>query len=787
MILCGQENKGVKALTKMESVLSKSKLDIKVNWKAIVWVVISFLLARVSVLDKLYPFGIAFIGACLIFKKENKEILLGSMVGSLTSLGLNSLSYYISILAVYGFFTKYKDNSKYSLIKASFIVGGIFSLIRLAGLTFGQNILTYDVILLVFEGILVFTMTYVFSFSMPIEDLGRKEVSNEKMICSFVTMALVLSGINQLSLGGASIKNIISIVGILLISYNQGIYAGGMTGIILGMIAYISNVEMPFIIAILGVGGLLAGLFRDLGKSGSIIGFILGNGIISFYVNGLGTSFLTYTEILVSSVGFILVYNKLEAYISTLFKPESKVRKDFENRRFDLLASRFKNMSGLLDSLADTFNNTIEEDDVFSSYGVYTIVDDIVTEKCSLCSLQENCWKKSYYTTYYSIFTALGLMESNLEDKDEKLREILDFCAEDESLGDYLEDAYGKYIEKKVFNDRLKEQRQVLIEQLEGLSRTIKSMDIDIYNHTTFNDDLEELLEKEIKNKRFDLKDIVVAQVKENDLEVYLEFSSKNTIDRVERIRRIVSSALGYSMTADYTIGLLENTNTIRLIKSNRFRSLTRAAVLPNSENGISGDNFTFGEIDTRSFVAISDGMGTGKKACSQSAKAIEILEKMMNLNMDKDMTIKTINDILRTSSSYELFTTMDLSFIDLYKGKLHSIKSGASPTFIKGKDGVRMINSQSLPIGLLKDVDFNIYDESIEDGDIIIMMSDGVLESNREKSDNPESWMKGVLEGLKSQNPQAIADEILTLARMASHNEIMDDMTVVVTKVWRN
>ncbi len=771
----------------MESVLSKNKLDIKINWKAILWVIISFLLGRVSILDKLYPFGIAFIGACLIFKKENKEILLGSMIGTLTSLGLQGFSYYISIIAIYGFFTKYKDNNKYSLVKASFIVAGIFTLIRLGGLTFGHNILTYDVILLIFEGILVFTMTYVFSFSMPIENLGSKDISNEKMICSFVTMALVLSGINSLSIFGASVKNVISILAILLISYNQGIYAGGMTGIILGMIAYISNVEMPFIIAILGVGGLLAGLFRDLGKSGSIIGFILGNGIISFYVNGLGTSFLTYTEILVSSLGFLLVYNKLEVYISSLFKPESKVRKNYENRRFDLIGSRFKNMSGLLDSLADTFNNTVEEDDVFSSYGVYTIVDDIVESKCGACPLHEDCWKKSYYTTYYSIFTALGVMEADVEDKEDKLKEILNFCVDDEYLGDYLESAYEKYIEKKVFNDRLKEQRQVLIEQLEGLSRTIKSMDIDIYNHSTFNDELEELLEKEIKNKRFDLKDIVVAQLKEDDLEVYLEFSTKNTVDRVERITRIVSSALGYSMTTDYTIGLLENTNTIRLIKSNRFSSLTRAAILPNSENGISGDNFTFGEIDTTSFIAISDGMGTGKKASTQSAKAIEILEKMMQLNMDKDMTIKTINDILRTSTSYELFTTMDLSFIDLYKGKLHSIKSGASPTFIKGKEGVRMINSQSLPIGLLKDVDFNIYDENMEDGDIIIMMSDGVLESNQEKSDNPEGWMKGILESLKSQNPQAMADEILTLARIASHNEIMDDMTVVVTKVWRN
>lgn len=91
-----------------------------------------------------------------------------------------------------------------------------------------------------------------------------------------------------------------------------------------------------------------------------------------------------------------------------------------------------------------------------------------------------------------------------------------------------------------------------------------------------------------------------------------------------------------------------------------------------------------------------------------------------------------------------------------------------------------------SLPIGILKDVDFNIYEEDIEDGDLIIMMSDGVLECKR-GIDNPESWMTNVITGLKSQSPQAIADEILSIAKLSSYNEINDDMTVLVTKVWKN
>ena len=112
--------------------------------------------------------------------------------------------------------------------------------------------------------------------------------------------------------------------------------------------------------------------------------------------------------------------------------------------------------------------------------------------------------------------------------------------------------------------------------------------------------------------------------------------------------------------------------------------------------------------------------MGTGNKANVESSIAIEILEKMMEINADKEMIIKTINNVLRSRYKDEMFSTFDLCFFDLYKGRMQMVKSGACPTFIKKKDEVKIINSMSLPIGILKNVDFNIYEESIDDGDIL-------------------------------------------------------------------
>ena len=157
-----------------------------------------------------------------------------------------------------------------------------------------------------------------------------------------------------------------------------------------------------------------------------------------------------------------------------------------------------------------------------------------------------------------------------------------------------------------------------------------------------------------------------------------------------------------------------------------------------------------------------------------------------METNINKDTSIRTINSVLRAKSDDEIFTTLDLGFIDLYTGKLQILKNGSPATFIKKKDRVEIINSRSLPIGILENVDFNIYEEELEDGDMVIMMSDGILDSNRDVRDG-EKWMQDVIMGINSQNPKVISEEILNIAKSIEKDSSKDDMTVMVTKVWKS
>jgi stage II sporulation protein E len=444
-------------------------------------------------------------------------------------------------------------------------------------------------------------------------------------------------------------------------------------------------------------------------------------------------------------------------------------------------------MVDLFHSLSQTFKETINNVDSHSNIEVYSLIDGVINNTCTDCSNHEQCWKENYYTTYHKVFNLIALMESNLGNEDSLKTEIEEFCIGEGKLILNLKEAYQLFVNNEIWNKKLNEQRLLVADQLKGLGHVIEKISKDMYTNPIFNVELEQILLKELKNLRIGVQDITVAELEKDNIEILVDFNKEYNInENIERVRGIVSNSLGYPLSSNYIYSNDKNrSKTFKLIRSNTFQSLTKVCSTSNSEGYISGDNYTFGETDNISFVAISDGMGIGKKADVESSTAINLLEKLMEANFDKEMAIKTINSVLRTKSNDEIFTTMDMGFLDLYSGKLQMIKAGSPATFIKKKDRVEVVNSQCLPIGILKDIDFKIYEENLEDGDLIIMMSDGVLDSNRDV-DNSEKWMEKVIMDIGAINPQFIADEILNIAHFMSGDKIKDDMTVMVTKVWK-
>jgi stage II sporulation protein E len=111
-------------------------------------------------------------------------------------------------------------------------------------------------------------------------------------------------------------------------------------------------------------------------------------------------------------------------------------------------------------------------------------------------------------------------------------------------------------------------------------------------------------------------------------------------------------------------------------------------------------------------------------------------------------------------------------------------IKVGAVSTFIKHEDEVQVIRTGTLPVGILSNIDVELVKKKLEDGDFVIMVTDGVLDCNKDIVDK-EKWLADMIRNMDTRNPQKLAEDILQSCLEANGGVAPDDMTVMTVKIW--
>ena len=188
---------------------------------------------------------------------------------------------------------------------------------------------------------------------------------------------------------------------------------------------------------------------------------------------------------------------------------------------------------------------------------------------------------------------------------------------------------------------------------------------------------------------------------------------------------------------------------------------------------------------DGKYLLAISDGMGSGPEAMKSSKIAIKMLERLLSAGFEKDVSIKLINSTLSANTEEDMYATLDIEVLDLFNGNMEFIKNSACPTYVKRDHAVQLLQSVSLPTGILENVDLVVYDYDLQDGDILVMCTDGIIDSNKEYL-NKQVWVKYLLEDIETDDVQKIADIIMGEAIDNDFGMQKDDMTVIVAKIMK-
>lgn len=204
-----------------------------------------------------------------------------------------------------------------------------------------------------------------------------------------------------------------------------------------------------------------------------------------------------------------------------------------------------------------------------------------------------------------------------------------------------------------------------------------------------------------------------------------------------------------------------------------RYAKAKHAAIISEG----SGDTLSFFETDGGMIYSlISDGMGRGRAAEETSRFVSEMLTELLRFSSSADAVIHLINRALRERGS-ESSATVDLFGLDSYSGEAVFLKSGAAVSYIKRGESIFRIRSKTAPLGLLSTVDTERVKVEVKEGDVIIMLSDGICQGQEESA-----WL---LELLTKPMPKEIgvyAEMILKEAE--KRDDGCDDMSVAIMKI---
>ena len=222
--------------------------------------------------------------------------------------------------------------------------------------------------------------------------------------------------------------------------------------------------------------------------------------------------------------------------------------------------------------------------------------------------------------------------------------------------------------------------------------------------------------------------------------------------------------------------------NRLNFLSDDKYVMAVGTADSIKSKSDVSGDSVLNIRLkDGKYLLAISDGMGSGRAAKESSSNALKMLENLLLAGFQKEESLELINTSL-INQNKEVFATLDIAIIDLYKGNIEFIKSGACPTYIKKGDKVQILKANSLPAGIVPNANLQVYDKDIDSNEIMLMCSDGILDSNVEYK-NKELWLRYVLEDIETTNTKKIADLVLNEAIDNNYGVAKDDMTIIACR----
>ncbi len=444
---------------------------------------------------------------------------------------------------------------------------------------------------------------------------------------------------------------------------------GATGGITIGIVLGIIDGSNPIMIAAFAISGLLAGLFSRFGKPGVIIGFVLGNTLLTYVSNGNIIPVIVFQEILIASLGLLLIPKKVEFAIEDLFT-NSKLLPETTGRALEGSKETIRKLTSISETISELAKSYTQT--------AATVVDDELTKiekenqeifiKELHSNIEEINENSLYEEIYYSDEIVSDIFKSLLINTIITKKQLLEifanhnnyivgFDADGENDNENIEKDISEMIKKInysfkmskinfVYKKKIEENKKNVSAQLQGVSEMIAEIadDIEDSKDEQFKQEKQQIMQL-LRQRQIKIEDISIKKEETGRLETTIYIKTCEETDggdcSFKIIGQIISKVLNERMSlCEQICGLRKKQDICKFSYMSKDKHNLQIGIAKSTKNGspVSGDTSIQTKLkDGKYLIALSDGMGSGPEARKSSKIAIKMLERLLTSGFKRD------------------------------------------------------------------------------------------------------------------------------------------------------
>lgn len=649
----------------------------------------------------------------------------------------------------------------------------------------------YNSLLVFFSSLLsvLFAYLVIYGLRIFVMETKRDELTKGQVQEGFLTMTFVgtlaVSGIGDVVLvdyGLQMIAGSFLAMGMLAVM-DLGVALAGCIG--LGFVIGIGDGNVSMTMAEYAFAGLFGGALRSIGKIGIVMGFLLGLGSMLLCFDPYGALWYMMSEAMIGAVLFALIpifyLRELRQYLSSVSLQGGR------ERRIEKVRDKLRSLEALFSYMAKIDEKKDNPTDDPNHQGQTAAILSAVEEvACSTCEKRKNCWEEDFFVVSREMLSLVDAYEQGQGGAES----FQNRCPKTTTILATLEKVMREQSQSRYWKLQCSVQQSVLSQQMKSISAILRQLAQEVIPPQEAHRQKREQIGKRLASWGCKIEELTII---EEDDGVRIELGCPSCGEKrvcETRILPYLERMLGMRLRMSVICGTQNHFRRCRIFftTQERIQVLTGMVGFGVTEEAVSGDTCEMITISPGKIaILLSDGMGCGKTASDDSREAVYLFKELLINGFELEVALQIVNSLLTLRSERERFATIDVLVINKYTGMANFVKIGAPPAFIKRQSEVLVMQEDTLPLGVVGTIMVKPLCLQLEDGDFVVMMSDGVLDIPPERVPNghtKESWIRSQIRIFSGKSPQALAEQLAQTAIRLSGRTIQDDMTVVVAKI---